>query len=121
MNSTLLCCAELVGGAGLLSLAAWLGEAVPALPAWSLQFGALGLCGYMVWRLHAQQQMLLDLHKAERDDLLAALKRKDDLLDRRGEEVSALSRQNIAAYHRLADLLQDRPCLHEDHRIHSEQ
>ena len=111
---------ELVGCLGLLGASGFMTVTWPPLPAWILQFGALGLCGYMIWRLHAQQQALIELHKAERDELLAAIRRKDDLLDRRNESLAALSRQNIAAYHRLADLLEDRPCLHQDHRIQDE-
>jgi len=112
--------AEFIGCLGLIGALTTAAEAVPSLPAWALQFGALGLCGYMVWRLHAQQQGLIDSHKVEQDELIAVIRKKDALLDRRTEELAALSRQNIAAYHRLADLLEDRPCLQKDHRIQSD-
>lgn len=91
---------------GLLSVGGLAAEGAPGMPASVLQFGALGLCGYMVWRLHVHQQ-----------DLLEVIRKKDALLDRRGEELSALARQNIAACHRLGDLLEDRPCLGKDHRM----
>jgi hypothetical protein len=93
-------------GLGLLALSGLAADGAPGMPASVLQFGALGLCAYMVWRLHAHQRELLEV-----------IRRKDALLDRRGEELSALAKQNIAACYRLADLLEDRPCLRKDHRI----
>jgi len=110
----------LAASAGLVGVLDLIAQAAPPLPASFLQFGALGLCGYMVWRLHGQQQALFQSHRQEREELLAAVREKDRVLDKRNEELSALCRQNIAAYHRLADLLKDRPCLCEDHRIRSE-
>jgi len=112
--------AEFIGCFGLIGALAAVAEGAPGLPAGILQFGALGLCAYMVWRLHAQQQGLIDSHKVEQDELIAVIRKKDAVLDRRTEELTALSRQNIAAYHRLADLLEDRPCLQKDHRIQGE-
>jgi hypothetical protein len=108
---------QFIGSIGVISVLGLTAYAGGSLPGWCLQFGALGLCGYMVWRLHAQQQELIESRTAEHEELIAVIRKKDALLDRRTEELAALSRQNIAAYHRLADLLEDRPCLQKDHRI----
>ena len=64
-----------------------------------LDYGALGLCAFMVaWMCWHNSQ------------LAASNDRKDKIL---GE----LNAKNTAAYNRLANLLEDRPCLFKDNRI----
>jgi len=64
-----------------------------------LQYGALGLCAVVVMFLCGFIKQLID-----------KLDRKDQVM---GEQFE----KNTKAYDRLADLLEDRPCLLKDKRI----
>ena len=68
-----------------------------------LEYGALGLCGAMVYFLcrHLSDQM--DGHRKEREHLQGQLTEN--------------TKKAIQAYDRLAKCLDDRPCLMKDKRI----
>lgn len=64
-----------------------------------LQYGALGLCAIIVVFLCGFIRQLIDK------------------LDRKDQTLADLYKKNTDAFNRLADLLEDRPCLNNDHRI----
>jgi len=78
--------------------AMFLAATEPGGPAY-LQYGALGLCAMVVLFLCIFIR-----------DLITKLDRKDQVL-------ADLQQKSIEAYARLADMLEDRPCLKNDKRI----
>ena len=70
-----------------------------ALGTAALQFGALGLCAFMVMQNYRAQRAMA----AE--------------LDRRNQRMEDLVAHNTESMNRLAQALGDRPCLREDSRI----
>ncbi len=67
-----------------------------------LQYGALGLCAIVVIFLCGHIRVLTDK------------------IDRKDRVLGELYEKNTKAYSRLADLLEDRPCLMKDKRIKDE-
>lgn len=74
-----------------------------------VQYGALGLCGSVVFFLCRYLLVMTELNQKERLRMVESLEKKDS----RNE---ALLEKNTMAYNRLADLLSDRPCLYGDTR-----
>lgn len=64
-----------------------------------LQYGALGLCAFLV------------------ACLVKYLFHQSDLLTKQNEKLADLTKNNTEAYNRLANMLEDRPCLKKDSRI----
>lgn len=95
-------CSFSVFGASSLAASAVGGDA----PQWLFQFGALGLCAFMVFQNYNQQNRLTKV-----------IDRKDGeigtLVDRL-EEISSRQAEGLA---RLAQALEDRPCVAGDQRI----
>lgn len=71
-----------------------------------LQFGALGLCAYMVY----DQRLERKQHREERKELVQSLQTKE-------HENKMLIENFTAATNRLAEALEDKPCLIGDQRI----
>lgn len=87
---------SLFGGCGLLA-------AIQTAPQTALlQFGALGLVGFMVMQNARQRK---ELHTS---------------IDKNQDRYAALVTRETEAKHRLCDLLGDRPCLLNDSRISQE-
>lgn len=78
-----------------------------------LQFGALGLCGYMVFCNIRYQNSLIDQHRIEREKLVASLERTANTYER-------LLERTVTMMNRITDTLDDRPCLHKDPRLNAE-
>lgn len=70
-----------------------------------IQYGALGLAGFLVWWLTRYVQKKDAEHSKERLRLVAALERKE-------EKNSKLVEANTEAFNHLANVLDTRPCLH---------
>lgn len=79
-----------------------------------IEYGALGLCGMVVLFLCNHLKGMVVQHREERAELIGSLKEKD-------EHLAQLTKQNMMAYNRLAQLLTDRPCLMKDRRINEEE
>lgn len=73
----------------------------PAIPwaDWIMRFGALGLCGFMVFQNYRQ------------------MRETNRVLNRKDAEIRRLSDNSVAAMNRIAEALEDRPCLAGDSRV----
>lgn len=105
-------------GLKVLALAPIFGAAAIATAGQSAQspvveYGALGLCGAVVMFLCNYLKGLTKQHREERAELVTSMQTKD-------KQLAELTKLNTAAYNRLADLLEDRPCLCKDQRIKPE-
>ena len=75
-----------------------------------IQFGALGLCALVVVFLCRYLSELTETHRKERKELIDAIKSRES-------EFIIIIKENIKADNRLAEVLEDRPCLIGDQRI----
>lgn len=93
---------------GMFSVASfWAQAAGDGIPQWMLQFGALGLCSFMVLQNYNQQRALSGV-----------IERKDREIASLVNRLETITLQNAKAMNRLAQALEDRPCLASDQRIY---
>lgn len=71
-----------------------------------VQYGALGLCGFMV-------MFLINHIKAQ----AKVIEKKDDEIKENNKELRRLLKDDISAKNRLAEALEDRPCICGDSRV----
>lgn len=72
-------------------------------PTWALNFGALGLCGYMIWRNEARQK-----------DLIRVIDKQQSKLEEKNGRLEKLVKEHSDSNNRLAEALEHRPCLAND-------
>lgn len=94
-------------GAGIFAQ----GQFVPAHP--YVQYGALGLCAIVVIFLCKHLTCITTEHRQERKALVLQLKSGES------DKVDLLTKL-IAAQNRIAQALEDRPCLRGDQRINED-
>lgn len=71
-----------------------------------IQFGALGLCGYMVL-----------MNYRDRDRMLKVLDKRDEYIREEIEARAQLMDKLTTAMNRISETLEDRPCILGDSRI----
>lgn len=76
-----------------------LASAMP-FPTWALQFGALGLCGYMIWRNEKRQK-----------ELIRVIDKQQDKAEEKNQRLEKLVDDHTKSNNRLAEALEHRPCL----------
>ena len=79
-----------------------------------IQYGALGLCAIMVIFQCKRLSSMSKEHREERKELVASIEKRD-------ERLADVTERCIQSYNRLADVLNDRPCLHRDRRINEQK
>ncbi|HBG77239.1 MAG TPA: hypothetical protein DDW84_00105 [Phycisphaerales bacterium] len=72
-----------------------------------VQYGALGLAAFMVYKQFQYQEKITDQHRQERGEIVNALKTE---IDKRENVVE----KNTAAFDRLIDALIKKPCLKDE-------
>lgn len=75
-------------------------------PTWVLNFGALGLCAYMIWRNEARQK-----------DLIRVIDKQQDKSEEKNKRMEKLVDDHAKSNNRLAEALEHRPCLANDRVI----
>ena len=75
-----------------------------------VQYGALGLCGLVVWFLCKYLARLTQQHEVERKELVESLKQVTDMLFKVVEK-------NIRSRDSLAEALSNVKCLQDDYRL----
>jgi len=75
-----------------------------------LQYGALGLVGFMVLQNYRQHR-----------DTCKVVREKDQLLQKQNERIARLVAEQTEAAHRLAEVLEDRSRIAKDKRIQEEK
>jgi len=78
----------------------------PGIPGWVFQFGALGLVAFMVLQNYRQQTATIKV-----------VKEKDKQIAEYNERMARLVSEYTDATRRLAECLEDRPCIQGDQRI----
>jgi hypothetical protein len=78
-----------------------------------IQFGALGLCGYMVYCNIRYQNTLMNQYHKERENLVATIEKATKMYETLLERV-------LNSLNRVSDALDDRPCLRKDSRLKQE-
>ena len=91
----------------VLMLGSFAGVATPAsLPSWALQFGALGLCGFMIWQNSLRSKSLIKVIDSQQEKMEVKNQRIEKLID-----------DHTKSNNRLAEALEHRPCLANDRAI----
>lgn len=100
--------------AGLLMAILGEGNVLDGVP--YLQYGALGLCAIMVFVGFWERAKLNERMNSRERHLESAIIAKDKQLELTNVEVRRLLLNSTRAINRLAEVLEDRPCLVGDQR-----
>ena len=102
-RATMICESLVIPLAMISSMAA---SAASTLPAWIMQYGALGLCAYMVWRAERHRASLIVVIGEQQKELAAVR-----------DQFVKIVQENTESNRQLRSALHDRPCLVDDGRV----